>query len=184
MIWATLFKMGNSKKKCWWTRQVFNISTVLNGWFSPCNGVKSISLTCKSTQHWCKIVFLLTLHPQFSEFSPGAPQTWLREKRKAFSGDTYPSHAPLAGGPHSQFSGQKGFKSYRATFTFSGPRIDKYHWVSKSRSWTKTLTKNQNGIVDVQDRSHYARSKSYLLGKLQDSVCIFKGNLVNYLYVI
>ncbi|XP_026228073.1 protein BTG4 [Anabas testudineus] len=71
---------------------------------------------------------------RFSEFSPGAPQTWLREKRKAFSGDTFLHHASLAGGPISQFSGQKGFKSYRATFTFSGPRVDKYHWVSKSRS--------------------------------------------------
>ncbi|XP_040007457.1 protein BTG4 [Xiphias gladius] len=71
---------------------------------------------------------------RFSEFSPGAPQTWLRDKRKAFAGDAFPPHAPPAGGPTSQFAGQKGFKSYRATFTFTGPRVDKYHWVSKSRS--------------------------------------------------
>ncbi|XP_029030374.1 protein BTG4 isoform X2 [Betta splendens] len=58
---------------------------------------------------------------------------WLREKRKPFSGDTFSPHAPPAGGPVSQFSGQKGFSSYRATFTFTGPRVDKYHWVSKSR---------------------------------------------------
>nr|XP_019965685.1 PREDICTED: maternal B9.10 protein-like isoform X1 [Paralichthys olivaceus] len=85
---------------------------------------------------------LASSHPQFSEFSPGAPQTWLREKRKAFAGDLFPPHPPHppphipppAGGPGSQFSVQKGFKSYRATFTFTGPRVDKYHWVSKSRS--------------------------------------------------
>uniref|UniRef100_A0A665TJ47 B-cell translocation gene 4 n=1 Tax=Echeneis naucrates TaxID=173247 RepID=A0A665TJ47_ECHNA len=72
---------------------------------------------------------------RFSEFSPGAPQIWLREKRKAYAGDPFPPHAPLGGGgPTSQFSGQKGLKPYRATFTFSGPRVDKYHWVSKSRS--------------------------------------------------
>ncbi|XP_047199509.1 protein BTG4 [Hippoglossus stenolepis] len=78
---------------------------------------------------------------RFSEFSPGAPQTWLREKRKAFAGDSFPPHPPHpphppppTGGPSSQFSIQKGFKSYRATFTFTGPRVDKYHWVSKSRS--------------------------------------------------
>ncbi|GAA6225092.1 maternal B9.10 protein-like [Lates japonicus] len=71
---------------------------------------------------------------RFSEFSPGAPQTWLREKRKAFAPDSFPPHVPPAGGPTSQFSNQKGFKSYRATFTFTGPRVDKYHWVSKSRS--------------------------------------------------
>ncbi|XP_051258065.1 protein BTG4 [Dicentrarchus labrax] len=71
---------------------------------------------------------------RFSEFSPAAPQTWLREKRKAFAGDAFPPHAPPPGGPTSQFSSQKGFKSYRPTFTFSGPRVDKYHWVSKSRS--------------------------------------------------
>ncbi|XP_041865363.1 protein BTG4 [Melanotaenia boesemani] len=68
---------------------------------------------------------------RFSEFSPGAPQTWLREKRRGFSGDAFQSSA---GGAPSQFSGQKGFKSYRATFTFTGPRVDKYHWVNKSRS--------------------------------------------------
>ncbi|XP_026184592.1 protein BTG4 [Mastacembelus armatus] len=71
---------------------------------------------------------------RFSEFSPGAPQTWLREKRKAFAGDVFTSHAPPGGGPISQFPSQKGFKTYRATFTFTGPRVDKYHWVSKSRS--------------------------------------------------
>nr|XP_020454004.1 maternal B9.10 protein-like [Monopterus albus] len=71
---------------------------------------------------------------RFSEYSPGAPQTWLREKRKPFAGDAFPPHVAPAGGPSSQFSGQKGFKPYRATFTFTGPRVDKYHWVSKSRS--------------------------------------------------
>ncbi|XP_045896282.1 protein BTG4 [Micropterus dolomieu] len=72
---------------------------------------------------------------RFSEFSAGAPQTWLRDKRKAFAGDAFPSHPPPpAACPTPQFSSQKGLKSYRATFTFAGPRVDKYHWVSKSRS--------------------------------------------------
>ncbi|XP_068188037.1 protein BTG4 [Antennarius striatus] len=71
---------------------------------------------------------------RFSEFSPGAPQTWLREKRKAFGGDSFPPHVPPAAGPPPQFTVQKGFKSYRPSFTFAGPRVDKYHWVSKSRS--------------------------------------------------
>ncbi|KAM4546405.1 protein BTG4 [Fundulus diaphanus] len=69
---------------------------------------------------------------RFSEFSPGAPQTWVRDnKRKGFPGDSFSSSS---GGPPPQFSNQKGFKSYRATFTFTGPRVDKYHWVCKSRS--------------------------------------------------
>ncbi|KAM6907382.1 protein BTG4 [Xenentodon cancila] len=71
---------------------------------------------------------------RFSEFSPGAPRTWLREKRKGFSGEAFHPHVSSSGGPPAHFSTQKGFKSYQATFTFSGPRIDKYHWVSKSRS--------------------------------------------------
>ncbi|XP_044225971.1 protein BTG4 [Thunnus albacares] len=72
---------------------------------------------------------------RFSEFAPGAPHTWLTyPKRKPFAGDALPPHAPPPGGPTSQFCSQKGFKSYRATFTFTGPRVDKYHWVSKSRS--------------------------------------------------
>ncbi|XP_031730050.1 protein BTG4 [Anarrhichthys ocellatus] len=77
---------------------------------------------------------------RFSEFSPGAPQTWLRDKRKAFAADAFPPHPPHpphppppVGGPTSQFSSQKGLKSNRATFTFAGPRVDKYHWVSKAR---------------------------------------------------
>ncbi|KAF3840578.1 hypothetical protein F7725_006440 [Dissostichus mawsoni] len=70
---------------------------------------------------------------RFSEFAPAAPQTWLREKRKAFAGDVFPPLPPPAGGPPSQFPNQKGFKNHRATFTFAGPRVDKYHWVSKSR---------------------------------------------------
>ncbi|XP_061595174.1 maternal B9.10 protein-like [Cololabis saira] len=71
---------------------------------------------------------------RFSEFSPGAPRTWLREKRKAFAGEAFHPHVPPPGPPPPHFPAQKGFKSYQATFTFSGPRIDKYHWVSKSRS--------------------------------------------------
>ncbi|XP_053187565.1 protein BTG4 [Scomber japonicus] len=72
---------------------------------------------------------------RFSEFAPCAPQTWLTyPKRKPFAGDALPPHAPPPAGLTSQFSSQKSFKSYRATFTFTGPRVDKYHWVSKSRS--------------------------------------------------
>uniref|UniRef100_A0A672GM37 Maternal B9.10 protein-like n=1 Tax=Salarias fasciatus TaxID=181472 RepID=A0A672GM37_SALFA len=69
-------------------------------------------------------------------FSSGAPQTWLRDKWKPFPGDGFPPHpAPLPGGAAAhQFPPQKAFKPYRATFTFTGPRVDKYHWVSKSRS--------------------------------------------------
>ncbi|KAM9788716.1 maternal B9.10 protein-like [Neosynchiropus ocellatus] len=73
---------------------------------------------------------------RFSDFAPGAPQTWLNHpKRKTFAADTFPPHAPPpAGGAPPQFPAQKSFKPYRATFTFTGPRVDKYHWVSKSRS--------------------------------------------------
>uniref|UniRef100_UPI003AAC521E protein BTG4 n=1 Tax=Centroberyx gerrardi TaxID=166262 RepID=UPI003AAC521E len=71
---------------------------------------------------------------QFSEFASGAPQTWVTyPKRKAFSGDGFAPHAPPPGGPSSQFSGQKGFKPYRPSFTFTGPRVDKYHWVNNTR---------------------------------------------------
>ncbi|XP_061658865.1 protein BTG4 [Syngnathoides biaculeatus] len=68
---------------------------------------------------------------RFSEFAPGAPQTWLTyPKRKLISGDSFlpPSMA------QQQLLGSKAFGSYRATFTFTGPRVDKYHWVSHSRS--------------------------------------------------
>ncbi|XP_010862002.1 protein BTG4 [Esox lucius] len=76
---------------------------------------------------------------QFSEFaSVPPPAAWsVYPKRKAFAGDSYPAHCPASGGPfsqqHSQFLPPKGFKPYRASFSFTGPRQDKYHWVSKKR---------------------------------------------------
>ncbi|XP_075994829.1 protein BTG4 [Genypterus blacodes] len=72
---------------------------------------------------------------RFTKFAAGAPQTWLTyPKWKPFAGDSFPPSAPPSGGSSSQFSGQKVFKSHRATFTFTGPRVDKYHWVSKTLS--------------------------------------------------
>ncbi|KAM3868811.1 protein BTG4 [Diretmus argenteus] len=72
---------------------------------------------------------------QFIEFATGAPQSWVTyPKRKGFAGDAFPPHPPPSGGQSSQFFGQKGFKPYRPSFTFTGPRVDKYHWVSKTRS--------------------------------------------------
>ncbi|XP_077402672.1 maternal B9.15 protein-like isoform X1 [Vanacampus margaritifer] len=72
---------------------------------------------------------------RFSEFAPGAPQTWLTQpKKKPFSGDAFLPFAPIAPLSPQRLPGSKGFNSYRAMFTFAGPRVDKYHWVSKSRS--------------------------------------------------
>ncbi|XP_056141438.1 protein BTG4 [Lampris incognitus] len=72
---------------------------------------------------------------QFSDFSPCAPQIWVTyQNRKPFVGDGLPSHAPPPAGHSTQFSGSKAFKPYRPAFSFTGPRVDKYHWVSKTRS--------------------------------------------------
>ncbi|CAL8365606.1 unnamed protein product [Lota lota] len=76
---------------------------------------------------------------QFNEFATSVPQTWVNyPKRKVFTGDGFPPHFPAAAAalppPGTQFHGQKAFKSHRPSFSFSGPRVDKYHWVSKSRS--------------------------------------------------
>uniref|UniRef100_A0A8C8JUH4 Anti-proliferative protein domain-containing protein n=1 Tax=Oncorhynchus tshawytscha TaxID=74940 RepID=A0A8C8JUH4_ONCTS len=55
------------------------------------------------------------------------PPAWAAySNRRAFPGDGYP--------PRSQFQPPKGIKPYRATSSFTGPRQDKYHWVSKNRS--------------------------------------------------
>ncbi|XP_072318191.1 protein BTG4 [Eucyclogobius newberryi] len=71
---------------------------------------------------------------RFSEFAPGAPQTWLTYPKKLFSEKAFPPLPPPSSSLAPQLSNQKGLKSYRATFMFTGPRVDKYHWVSKSRS--------------------------------------------------
>nr|XP_023998988.1 maternal B9.10 protein-like isoform X3 [Salvelinus alpinus] len=77
---------------------------------------------------------------QFSEFAlvPPPPAWAAYSNRKAFPGEGYP-HGPPSGGlfaqqHSSQFQPPKGFKPYRATSSFTGPRQDKYHWVSKNRS--------------------------------------------------
>ena len=76
--------------------------------------------------------------PQFNEFATSVPQPWVNyPKRKAFTGDGFPPHFPTAAAlppPGPQFHGQKAFRSHRPSLSFSGPRVDKYHWVSKSRS--------------------------------------------------
>ncbi|XP_066571708.1 protein BTG4 [Amia ocellicauda] len=68
---------------------------------------------------------------QFSDFSaPPAVQQWTPyTKRKLFQGDGY-QHAPAPG----YYPPHKTYKSYRASSAFSGPRVDRYHWVSKNRS--------------------------------------------------
>ncbi|XP_077597420.1 protein BTG4 [Stigmatopora nigra] len=71
---------------------------------------------------------------RLSEFALGAPQTWLTYPRKPFGGDVCLSHVALPSCGPLQPPASKGFNSYRTSFTFTGPRMDKYHWVSKSRS--------------------------------------------------
>ncbi|KAI4875727.1 hypothetical protein NFI96_024237 [Prochilodus magdalenae] len=67
---------------------------------------------------------------QFSDFGPPAPmQSWAPySKRKPYAGDGYQQHSSGPYPPHNSF------KNYRPSYAFSGPRVDKYHWVSKSRS--------------------------------------------------
>eukprot|EP00063_Salmo_salar_P063395 XP_014038230.1 PREDICTED: protein BTG4 isoform X2 [Salmo salar] len=78
---------------------------------------------------------------KFSEFAlVPPPLAWAAyPNRKAFPGDGYPPHGPPSGGVFAQqhtgqFQPPKGFKPYRAATSFTGPRQDKYHWVSKNRS--------------------------------------------------
>lgn len=67
---------------------------------------------------------------QFSEFGPApSMQNWAPyPKRKPYAGEGYQQHSSGQYPPHN------GFKNYRPSYAFSGPRVDKYHWVSKSRS--------------------------------------------------
>ncbi|KAJ8256949.1 hypothetical protein COCON_G00191010 [Conger conger] len=65
---------------------------------------------------------------QANEFAPPPLQPWGQfQKRKAYSGDGYQQQQSTAG----YYPQHKSFKNYRP---FSGPRMDRYHWVSKSRS--------------------------------------------------
>ncbi|KAF4073271.1 hypothetical protein AMELA_G00256760 [Ameiurus melas] len=67
---------------------------------------------------------------QFSDFGPAPSlQNWAAyPKRKPYAGEGYQQHSSGPYPPHN------GFKNYRPSYAFSGPRVDKYHWVSKSRS--------------------------------------------------
>ncbi|XP_051530111.1 maternal B9.15 protein-like [Myxocyprinus asiaticus] len=66
---------------------------------------------------------------QSSEFGqPPAMQSWVSyNNRKPYAAEGYLS----SGGP---YQSHKSFKSYRPSYAFSGPRVDRYHWVSKNRS--------------------------------------------------
>ncbi|KAJ8280624.1 hypothetical protein GJAV_G00057020 [Gymnothorax javanicus] len=68
---------------------------------------------------------------QANEFAPLPLQPWGQfQKRKAYSGEGYPQHQSNAG----YYPQHKSFKNYRPSSFFSGPRVDRYHWVSKNRS--------------------------------------------------
>ncbi|XP_057677317.1 maternal B9.15 protein-like [Corythoichthys intestinalis] len=99
-----------------------------------CNGNGSLSPLCTEPRTIPTVSNPNSVY-RFSEFASGAPQTWLTyPMRKPFGGDVFLPHAPLPPPAPQQLTATKGFNSYRATFTFTGPRVDKYHWVSKSRS--------------------------------------------------
>ncbi|KAA0716462.1 B9.10 protein p30 [Triplophysa tibetana] len=68
---------------------------------------------------------------QFSEFGqPQPPQNWgPYPKRKPYANESYQQHS--SAGPYPP---HKSFKGYRSSYAFSGPRMDRYHWVSKNRS--------------------------------------------------
>ncbi|KAG5836877.1 hypothetical protein ANANG_G00233350 [Anguilla anguilla] len=68
---------------------------------------------------------------QASEFAPSSLPPWGQfQKRKAYPGDGYQQHQSSAG----YYPQHKSFKNYRPSSFFSGPRVDRYHWVSKGRS--------------------------------------------------
>ncbi|XP_036393408.1 protein BTG4 [Megalops cyprinoides] len=68
---------------------------------------------------------------QANEFAPAPLQSWGQyQKRKPYPGDGYQQHQSTPG----YYPQHKAFKNYRPSFAFSGPRVDRYHWVSKNRS--------------------------------------------------
>lgn len=75
--------------------------------------------------------YLLSFCFQFSEFgTTQPPQNWgSYPKRKPYANEGYQQHS--SGG---QYPPHKSFKGYRPSYAFSGPRMDRYHWVSKNRS--------------------------------------------------
>ncbi|KAI5089468.1 protein BTG4 [Silurus meridionalis] len=66
---------------------------------------------------------------QLSDFGPppSMPSWTAYPKRKPYAAEGY-QHS------NGQYPPHNGFKNYRPSYAFSGPRMDKYHWVSKSRS--------------------------------------------------
>ncbi|KAI5608349.1 protein BTG4 [Silurus asotus] len=67
---------------------------------------------------------------QLSDFGPppSMPSWTAYPKRKPYAAEGYQQHS------NGQYPPHNGFKNYRPSYAFSGPRMDKYHWVSKSRS--------------------------------------------------
>ncbi|KAK1155952.1 maternal B9.10 protein-like [Acipenser oxyrinchus oxyrinchus] len=67
---------------------------------------------------------------QFSDFSAQPVPSWAPyTNRKPYPAESYRQHQPAGGA-----SASSGNKSYRPSAAFSGPRVDRFHWVSKKRS--------------------------------------------------
>ncbi|XP_012673790.2 protein BTG4 [Clupea harengus] len=115
-----------------------NISGNMSGNISSSIGSSISSINCSSNSSCLSAPEQKTIptvsNPnsvyQISEFGPPL-QSWNPyPKRKPFPGDGYQQH----GSSNGSFPQHKSFKNYRPSFAFSGPRVDKYHWVSKNRS--------------------------------------------------
>ncbi|XP_039577895.1 protein BTG4 isoform X2 [Passer montanus] len=59
---------------------------------------------------------------QFGDFCKAPPQPWWQYLHRK---------PPVAEGSH--FGQHRGYRTYRPTATFAGPRVDRYHWINTKR---------------------------------------------------
>ncbi|NP_001081023.1 maternal B9.10 protein [Xenopus laevis] len=66
---------------------------------------------------------------QCADYSQAIPSWSQYPRRKNYQNNGYPPNPPMPYYPQ-----QKAYKAFRQSSAFSGPRVDRYHWVNMKRS--------------------------------------------------
>ncbi|XP_041424317.1 maternal B9.10 protein isoform X2 [Xenopus laevis] len=66
---------------------------------------------------------------QCADYSQAIPSWSQYPRRKNYQNNGYPQNPPMPYYPQ-----QKAYKAFRQSSAFSGPRVDRYHWVNMKRS--------------------------------------------------
>ncbi|NXM63128.1 B910 protein, partial [Illadopsis cleaveri] len=102
-------------------KSIFATSALLwVGWSFGWRGCGGTGDVLTAPQHIFKVISLFAA--QFGDFCKAPPQAWWQFLHRKPHG---------AEGPH--FGQHRGYRTYKPTAAFAGPRVDRYHWINTKR---------------------------------------------------